>query len=751
MPNEINFDATETNAKNSIRTGPVPGWVGECAFDAGFKNEHHNQLTYLLFDRQIHAERREFFEHTAIRLETLEAVQHQSQWRWQFEPRTQTVILHFLKIHRNGIEINHLDLEKGHLLQREEGLDRLIIHGWFTFLLVLEDVRVGDILEWAVTTETKQQLLPENYFSFFTLPEWVSVGRYHYTARFNPARSMQWKTSAPDLKPIESNKEGLKVWTWAADKYVGLKREPHTPTWYVSAPWIQISDCSDWQTVSAAISEAWSKQEDLSNLDEIINDIEKRGADLLSRIEIAVQLIQDEYRYFSVNLEFGGQIPSPPNLVARRRYGDCKDLSFLLVNLLKRLGVQARPILVHTGLRRSVGMVLPAPVFNHVIVEFEVDGKRRWVDATKKRQGGGALNRIVDEFNLGLQVDPAAKGLVESPKIPEQSNLYEMHETILLDTTGAPSLISMVVRAEGAQAEVLRHQFETTGLEEVKKQELQHCANRFSRATRVGTLQYRDDRATNQFFLAQTFEINGFLIPITNRRFCQFKIPSYWITNLLIIPEKKARRTPFALPNKLQITHTIDIESPALNPNIRQASGPRSELQNDFIKFNRKKKIGHGYWMTTFSVNINEDSVPVDQLEKHRDFVQQVWKQSLWQLTLPLGYSKPKPKRGFGELPQLPRTPIPEPKVEVKTFQVSAPHKAKVGLKEAVIVTNDTLPVKPRGQTKPPPGKKERRGRSQRTYRRRALPLWLIIIITTVTFGIFFLLVLLVVTNKTGR
>jgi hypothetical protein len=636
-------------------------------------------------------------------------------------------------------------------LQREEGLDRLMIHGWFTFLLVLEDVRVGDILEWAVTTETKQQLLPEYYFSFFTLPEWVSVGRYHYTARFNPARPMQWKASAPDLKPVESNEEGLKVWTWTADKYVGLKREPNTPFWYISAPWIQISDCSDWQTVSAAISEAWSKQKELSNLDEIVNDIEKRGANLLSRIDIAIELIQDEYRYFSVNMEFGGQIPSPPHIVARRRYGDCKDLSFLLVNLLKRLGVQARPILVHTGLRKSVGIVLPTPgVFNHVIVEFEVDGKRRWVDPTRKRQGGGALNRIINEFNLGLQIDPVAGGLVESPKIPEQSNLYEMHETILLDTTGAASLISMVVRAEGAQAETLRHQFQTNGLEEMAKLELQRCANRFNRVDRVGTLQYRDDRANNQFFLAQTFEINRFLIPIPNRRFCQFKIPSYWITNILLIPEKKERRTPFALPNKLQITHTIDIESPALNPNIRQVSGLRSDLQNDFVKFNRKKKIGHGYWMTTFSVNINEDCVPENQLEKHRDFVEQVWKESLWHLTLPLGYSRPKPKRGFGELPTPSLTPILEQKLEIQTFQVSAPHKIKGELTEVITAkhhgTSLGEPVSNRVSLN---GKKARHGHSQNHHKKRIFPLWLIIV--AIVFGVLFLLAFFAILGNAQR
>lgn len=390
MPQDVNYDIIDTIAvaKNRIRTGDVPSWVSDCSFNPEFKTDQHDHVTYLLFDRQIHAERREAFEHTAIRLETLEAVQHQSQWRWQFEPRTQSITLHFLKIRRDGAEINHLNFEKGRLLQREEGLDRLMIHGWFTFLLVLDDVRPGDILEWAVTTETTHQLLPKYHVSFFNLPEWASVGRYHYRSQFDSARSMQWKSSGPELKPTEHLADGLTVWVWTADKYVGVRREPNTPAWYVSAPWIQLSDCPDWQTVATAISETWSRQEDGAILDEIDDGIEKQEPDLIPRIGKAIQLIQDEHRYLSVNLEFGGQIPTPPQVVASRRYGDCKDLSFLLVILLKRLGVKARPILVHAGLRKSVGNVLPTPgVFNHVIVEFEVEGNRRWVDATMKRQG----------------------------------------------------------------------------------------------------------------------------------------------------------------------------------------------------------------------------------------------------------------------------------------------------------------------------------------------------------------------------
>jgi hypothetical protein len=748
MLQEINHDIADTIAiaKNRIRTGDVPSWVNDCSLDLEFKTDHHDHLTYLLFDRQIHAERREVFEHTAIRLETLEAVQHQSQWRWQFEPRTQSVILHFLKIRRDGTEINHLNFEKGHLLQREEGLDRLMIHGWFTFLLVLDDVRPGDILEWAVTTETNHQLLPKYHVSFFNLPEWASVGRYHYSLLFDPARSMQWKSSGSELKPTEQQADGLTVWVWTADKYVGLKREPNTPAWYVSAPWIQVSDCPDWQTVATAISETWSRQEDGAGLDEIVSGIEKQEPDLIPRIGKAIQLIQDEYRYLSVNLEFGGQIPTPPQIVARRRYGDCKDLSFLLVNLLKRLGVQARPILVHAGLRKFVGNVLPTPgVFNHVIVEFEVEGNRRWVDATMKRQGGGALNRVVVDFGLGLPVDPMATGLVESPKIPKLSNLYELRETILLDTSGGASLIAMVVRAEGEQAERLRHQFETMGVEEVAKQELQYCANRFAKATRVGLLKYRDDRIANHFFTAQVFEINGFLGLMANRKQCQFKIPSSWITNTLQKPEEKERRTPFNLPYPFQITHIVDVESPTITNAFRQTIGPRCSLQSEFVQFNRVKKTSNGYWMTTFSLNVIADSVPVNQLGKHREFVENVWKESLFHLFLPVGYSRPRQPRGFGELPAPVLNPFPTHKPDSAISQKLAELKTEPELREPIITKSLTRPLPQSLPTKISSSAQSHRHR-QKTYEKSKIPLWLIFV--AIGTGIFIVFVFIAVAAR---
>ena len=47
--------------------------------------------------------------------------------------------------------------------------------------------------------------------------------------------------------------------------------------------------------------------------------------------------------------------------------------------------VQARPILVHTRLRKTVAEMLPSPgMFNHAIVEFRLDDYVRWIDPTLK-------------------------------------------------------------------------------------------------------------------------------------------------------------------------------------------------------------------------------------------------------------------------------------------------------------------------------------------------------------------------------
>jgi transglutaminase-like putative cysteine protease len=694
------------SAKEQVRIGEKPDWVVLRSFSSQFKAESHAPVTHLLLDTQVHAERHEWFVHQAIRLETMEAVQHHSQWRLQYEPKTQRVTLHSLKIRRGETETSHLYLDKAHFLQREEGLERFVIHGWFTLLMVLDDVRPGDTLEYSYTIESRSRLLPDNNSYFFTLPPAVSVGSYHFSAQFNPARPMKWKSSSDLLKPVEDGTETAVLWEWTGDNYMGAKPELNTPAWHLANPWIQISDFSDWQTITSAVSSAWAAEVgDGESVAKFVGEIESRHMELPARIEAAIRLVQDECRYFSANLELGGQVPSTPEIVMQRRFGDCKDLSWLLVNLLKRLGVSARPVLVNAFLRKTIGELLPTPaLFNHVVVEFENGGEKCWVDTTLKNQGGGPFGRIVPEFGWGLPVEAAATELVNPPKISNQTELVEVRETILLDTRGGTSLLAIIHQSTGWQADLLRHQLAQIGTEELARQRLQSAASRFHNATRVGALLHRDDREVNRFVLAETFEIKPLLNDHPNGKLCRFLLPVGWLAGVLAQPDKTARITPFLLPHPCRIHYAIEVESSAVkNMNIQN---PRSSLGSACVEFSRKERAGNGYWVMNLEVETKADFVPAKEVDEHRQIVEQIWRSASRELSVFKGYPRPRQKTGFGALPFAPVVappPLPAVARPANTFvnlelkpdqQTSRKHRHKefrrdnfpIGLKIGLVV-----------------------------------------------------------------
>ncbi|HUA68831.1 MAG TPA: DUF3857 domain-containing transglutaminase family protein, partial [Candidatus Saccharimonadales bacterium] len=577
------------------------------------------------------------------------------QWKLQFEPKRQLITLHSLKIRRGQNESDQSNMEKAHFLQREEGLERFIIQGWFTLLMILEDVRTGDILDFAYTIESSSELFPDHGGSFFTLPQGMSIGKYRFAVQFADARRRKWKSSSAELSPVERHENGMTFWEWSGERFHVPKAEVNTPPWHISYPWIQVSDFADWQTVAAGISKMWVVDTDDSTISEITKEIESKEPSLPGRIERAIQMVQDECRYLSVNLDLGGQIPTLPGAVARRRYGDCKDLSFLLVNLLGKLGVQARPLLVNTFWRKSIRNFMPMPsLFNHVIVEFEVGGKRRWIDTTLKQQGGGAFNRYIHAYDCGLPVDAAATGLIESPKL-EVSDLFDLHEHVLLDTRNGSSLMAVTLQVEGNQADLHRSSYKKLGQKEWGKQRLQTMVNRYRSAKRVGELKCQDDRNANVLVLTEVFEIEFKLGKHANPKLCVFHVPSNWLGTVLPMPPKGERHNPFLLPYPCAINYIADIDNRGIKR--LKLKEPRTDSSTNFAVISRTDRGGFGHYTMRLALQTRADAVPPKSIEAHIAFIEKAANMYNRVLSLPSGYPRPATPPSFGGLP-----PIIQPK-----------------------------------------------------------------------------------------
>jgi len=636
------LDAT----KDHVLLGPAPDWMTPCPLRLDFKPKQPGHVTHLLASKQLHAEKRQTIVHTALRLETIQAVQSESQGRVPFDPRTQKLTLHWLRIHRGETVFDRTALENLRCAQRE--VDGFIPSGRLTLMLLLEDVRPGDVLELCYSVEEQPLLLPEHCGSWFALPEAAPLGNLYFSIRFDAVRPMRWLSSAPDLQPVETRRGAETLWVWARENFPGSRPEERTPPWHISYPWIQVSDCPDWETVAAAFAQAWEQDPAGTDLAAIAPEIPAGEGGILRQTDTAIQWVQDQFRYLAVDGELDGQPPAAPAVVARRRYGDCKDLSVLLMLLLKRLGLESRLVLVNTKFRKSLAGLLPMPsLFNHLVVEYQARGETRWVDATAKGQGGGSLNRLIHDFGVGLPVAPSGSELLEAPAPGVEASAYQIKESVLLDTAGSPSILGIVVTARGRHAEDLRREFEDHGAETIARRRLQTCVDRFIDVQRVGAMEYRDNRTDNEFFLAEIFEIKNFLKSDAQSNWYKLEVAAEAVAGLLPLPVSASRHTPFALPHPCHVVHILEVYCVALPPAIVQ----QRTIENPWLQFTRLRKTLAGYWTVTTTLSTLADAVPPEGIDEYREAAREIRAQCAWSLLVPAGQERPHQRSDFGRLP----------------------------------------------------------------------------------------------------
>lgn len=640
--------------RERVTVAPPAEWVSprEDAAPAAEAGAGTNAI--LLIDSRHHATRRENYERLVYRLDTTQEVHHAAQWKRSFDPHVEQLTIHALIVRRGGAARDHARPEAIRLLQREESLDRLVIDGWVTAMVLLEDVRVGDIVDVSYSIRTTPRLLPERYWLHARVPAHLPLHRFRLEVRFPTAEAMRWKSSADDFAPSVQKVGGETIWTWSVDDAPVIELEPGVPGWLRVERWLQVSDIASWGEVAAGTMTAWTEQFDSPELLRLTEEIAAAAATPVERCSRALTFIQDEIRYLSVDTGQGGQIPAAPATVLRRRFGDCKDKSFLAAHLLRRLGIPARTVLVSTGQRQAVGDLLPMPdAFNHAIVEYEIDGKRRWADTTLTQQGGGALARSVPDFRRGLPIAPEVTELVDQPPAPDTHDVTDLHETFFVDTAFGVSTLRVLLTARGREADALRRRFALEGAEAVTRERLEHYRAAFPHLERVGTLEWRDDRERNQFLLGEIFDAAHLLVPGRNQETAVFIFSTGVIRAHLAAPNTIRRIHPLAVAHPCRIEHRIVIESPAI-----QRGAATSHKSPGFpFQLSCTATPQPGRYTVHFSFRTTADAVPPDKFESFRKKIREVWDWTTIHYELPTGVTVPWSNRQHAQLLPRPQPP----------------------------------------------------------------------------------------------
>lgn len=616
--------ATSTWASPAMhRVGPTPDWVEPVVPEEVTPppEQVSEGKQYLLFDTQTRVDGADkvTFRHVAVKALNERGVEQAANIELGFDPSYQTLTLHAINLRRDGRVIGKLAAARVEVLQREAGLESLIYDGSRTAHVFLEDVRVGDVVEYAYSLRGHNPVFAGRHFSGFSLQYGVPVARLHARLLWPAGRPIHWRLLNAAPEPVAATTGAYRAYTWDQRGVAARTVESDSPSWFDPYPAVQWSEFADWAAVRDWALPLYRRETAGPRVQAAIRQLAAQHAEPAQRLAAALQYVQAEVRYLGIEVGPGSHAPNRPELVLERRYGDCKDKTLLLLTLLQGLGIEAAPALVHTELRHSIESFQPSPgAFNHVLVRAQVDGQTYWLDPTRAPQRGQLAQITQVDFGRALVVATDARGL--SPMAGDAARVHRREVRATLDArngVGKPARYTVATTAHGAAAEALRAALGTQSREALQKQYLNFYAGYFGDADVAAPLDVHDDLPTNRLTVTEHYLLKEFWKHSGEkaRTDAQIEVPD--LSEYLRRPASLVRHAPLAIghPARLEVVTEVQLPEPW------DIKLEETEVEDAAFRFSRRMAWDERLRLITFTDQYESlaDHVMPEELARHAD------------------------------------------------------------------------------------------------------------------------------------
>jgi transglutaminase-like putative cysteine protease/mannose/fructose/N-acetylgalactosamine-specific phosphotransferase system component IIC len=606
----------------TVNMGAPPAWVDWPAPEAEAKvtpdQSSHGQV-FILFDQQVNAATSETFVHVEKEITSGNGVQNGANLTFPYDPSFHKLILHQITIHRGAQSFDHLDPAKFKIIQQETDLNRQIYNGTLSALLLLEDVRVGDRIEYAYTLSGANPVLQGRFMDTFLMKWSVPVKHLRYRLLWPEDRKLNFKTHGSEVEPVVHDHDGLKDYIWDLHNLPAGGAEEQTPSWYPAYPWLQLSEFNNWSDVAMWASGLYVNTNlESPELKEEIANLRQTGASMEQTVQATLDFVQNDIRYLGIEFGPNSYHPTDPVTVLQRRFGDCKDKAFLLCTLLRGLGYEATPVLVATGFRHTLPDLLPAPHdFDHVIVRFYAYGKTWWLDPTRQYQHGPAAERYLPDYGYGLQIQPWETELTPIPAsnvgLPETFTT----EMFFVGPQKASTRLTVVSTLSGFDAEWMRAVLASMGREELAKSYLNDYARRYSGVAPEMPMTVKDFPKSDMLILTHSYIITNFWVLSPDKQHYNCGFYPLGIHSWIIKPTTSIRSAPLEIsfPRRRIVQTTIHLPREfRLSDYTNIITGPAAELHIQRTVSSRMVILNYEYLALT-------NFVPVSMVATHLDSI----------------------------------------------------------------------------------------------------------------------------------
>lgn len=465
---------------------------------------------FLLIDRQVKKEagKVKTYYHLVKKITHVKGVEQNSSIEIEVDPLYEFITLHTIQVIRGNQVIQHLSADKIKVLQREKELEDNIYSGDKSLSIILDDIRVGDIIAYSYTRRNSNPLITDDYYAQISLSSNIPVERLRQ--RLLWPEELEIRNHNTPLKAKITSKEGYQEYLWDVRNLPEDKTDRRVPSWYDIDPFIEIGKPLNWQQVAQNASRSYASPPPLSKeLHNYITQVRKQTKTKAERFIKVMRFVQDEIRYMGIEDRLDKIQPDDPSVVFKRRFGDCKDKTWLALTILKELGIEAYPALVHTRRGELLEGTLPSLAhFNHVIVAVFIDGKTYWIDPTFSLQKGDINHYTQPYYGLSLILREETTELVRMPKIMLSKPSYQLYEDIDVSRgKDAPGHLTVKRIYAGPDADTIRRTIASLDSKELAKEYLEIYQRYYSGAKEAKNLKVIDDEKNNQITVIGSYKI----------------------------------------------------------------------------------------------------------------------------------------------------------------------------------------------------------------------------------------------------
>lgn len=566
----------------------------------------------------------EQYRHRVISPLTTVGLEQVSELKLGFNPAFEQLNIHQILIKRNSETRDVTNSAKIRIIHREEQLYEGIHDGQATAIVILNDVRIGDIIDYSYSVKGSNPIFINKRFGYLPIDMPLDVATLSIRLLVTPQQKTQVKIFNNNTVTIN------KVSNTSIDEYSiyrqnvsAITAEEATPAWYANYGWFEYSQYHLWADVNEWAQNLYNIPIKSSPIFEsTYQQLAQKSKNKDDFITNALFFVQNDIRY--LGLEFGenSHKPHAPTDVLKNRYGDCKDKALLLSQLLQRHGITALPALVSTQFQKGIVNELPSPgVFNHAITYVKHNEKTYWLDGTRRYQAGTLDTLGIQDFGVALVIGHHDKKLITMYEHQPIKIYMEIEEHMYAKDFSGTVDYQITSILHGNAAEAQREYFANTSPTTIREAYANFYSKFHEELSILKPLEYENDPINNRFIIKEYYQLQSFWRAENYNKTSILKAPITLkaFTDQLYVPKSISRKSPIALTSPKTISSRVYLHFPT---DVKlDFDGKVFSIENSAVRFNSLDRYYDKTYYNHSELTIKNNHIDT---EKFKDFSKDV-------------------------------------------------------------------------------------------------------------------------------